>query len=165
MSGNHSPFFSNTTMTLADPKGFHAAVSKAGINPDWIHFGDYTVSEAINSPWAHGGELNAFFNGFPVAKNNMVVPNPKDIAKKALPSIPKLRDDMQATMQDIMLGRYLNGSVSDAPQAYSSPVFLLMQAVHGMAQAKALGEKQQKIEEEAKVQFIIDIVSAVLVVS
>jgi len=151
-------------MSLTDQNGYHAALQKLGIDPDWVHFGDYTLQGELQEP--HGGDpIQIQFAGFPVEKTNMKVPNPKNIVEKALPSIPKLRDDMQATLMDILLSQYYNGSTSDAAQAYSTPVFMLMQAVHGMAQAKALGEKQQKIEEQAKVNIIIDIVSAVLVVS
>lgn len=153
-----------TTLTLKDPDGYNETLSKAGINLDWVHFGDQTIEHDIVEP--HGGRAIQYkFSGFPVEKANMVVPNPKDIVQKALPSIPQLRTDMQATLLDIWLGQYIDGSVSDAPEAYSTPVFMLMQAVHGMAQAKALGQKQQKIEEQARINFIVEIVSAVLVVS
>ena len=94
----------------------------------------------------------------------MKVQNPKDIVIKALPSIPGLRTEMRATLLDIMLGQWVDGTASDAAYAYSTPVFMLMQAVDSMAQAKALGEKEQKQEEEAEKNFIVMILSVVLMV-
>lgn len=78
----------------------------------------------------------------------MVVPNPKDIVTKGLGDIRALRLDMEATLLDMMLGQWAGGSLADAAEAYSTPVFKLMQAVDGMAQAKSLGKEEEKIEEE-----------------
>lgn len=108
------------------------------------------------------------FTGFPTKNESMVVPNPKDIVTKALPDIPGLITDMKATMLDLMLAQWYNGTSADAAQAYSMPVFMLMQAVENMAEAKKLGtqEKQQEEEEEKrKKDFILLIVSVALMVS
>jgi hypothetical protein len=97
----------------------------------------------------------------------MVVPNPKDIVTKALPSIPSLNSSMQATLLDMKLAQWTNGSLSDPVQAYSTAVFMLMQAVDSMAQAKQLGQKEEKEEEEEekrKKNFFLLIVSVVLMV-
>ena len=55
----------------------------------------------------------------------------------------------------------------DAAEAYSTPVFMLMQAVDSMAQAKALGAQEEKAEEEEEKRrknFILLIVSVLLMV-
>ena len=143
---------------------YNASLTKAGITPDWITFGDHTITHDQTS--GRGGRNWQFqFSGFPIAKENMDIPNPQDIVTKAIPSLPDLRIDMQATLLDIMLGNFAGGSTTAAVNAYSTPVFMLMQAVDNMAQAKALGEQEQEAEEKARINFIIMIVSVVLMVS
>lgn len=69
---------------------------------------------------------------------------------------------------DIMLGQWRNGSTSDAAEAYSIPVFMLMQAVDDMAEAKKLGKQEKNTEDQErkrKEDFILLIISVVLVIS
>lgn len=156
-----------TALTLTDENGYSAGLANAGLAPDWVALGDYEIDHDITSP--HGGrKLTLKFTGFPIENSTMVVPNPKDIITKGLGSIPSLRASMEATLLDIVLGDWSGGSTSDAAQAYSTAVFMLMQAVDGMAQAKTLGEQEQQEEEEEerrKKDFILLIVSVVLMVS
>lgn len=56
--------------------------------------------------------------------------------------------DMEAALLDIMKAQWYNGSVFDATQAYSTPLFMLIQAVDQMAQAKQLGKEEKKEEQE-----------------
>lgn len=82
-----------TTLTLKDKDNYTSALTKGGITPDWVHFGDHEVDKDLTS--GRGGRNFQYqFHGYPIAKDNMVVPNPKDIVTKALPSIPKLRREM-----------------------------------------------------------------------
>ena len=142
---------------------YNAALTKAGITPDWVQLGDQTISHDMVAGRA-GRRWQYKFTGFPVAKADFNITNPKDIVTKALPNIPNLQTDMQATLVDIMLGTWANGSVADASQAYGTPVFMFMQAVENMAQVKALGEKEQKLEEQERRNLIIMILSVVLMV-
>lgn len=153
-----------TKMTLKDKDGYLAALEKAGISPDWVHLGSHTVTKEAVEPRA-GRKFQYQFTGYPVEEDNMSIPNPKDIVTKALPSIPSLRTEMQATLMDMMLGNWASGTSADAAYAYSTPVFMLMQAIESMAQAKALGQKEQMAEEEAEKNLIVMIISAVLLVS
>ena len=153
-----------TTLTLKDQDGYNAALMKAGITPDWVHLGDHEIDKDV--VLGRGGRRFQYeFHGFPIPKADMQIPNPKDIVTKALPSIPSLRRDMQATALDLMLGQWTNGSTPDAAEAYGTPVFMLMQAVDSMAQAKALGKKEEEEEEKERRNFIIMIISVVLMVS
>lgn len=97
-----------------------------------------------------------------------MVPNPKDIVPKALGGMEDLQVSLEATLIDAMFSDYIGGSLQDAVQAYSVPVFMLMQAVDSMAQAKALGQKEEEKEEEEerkrKENLILLIVSVVLMV-
>lgn len=150
-----------TTLTLRDEKGYLGALASVGIDPDWVEFGDYNLDQEVASP--HGGHAIRYgFHGFPVKNKSMVVPDPKDIIAKGLGSIPDLQNAMAATYIDILLGQWTNGSTSDAVQAYSTPVFMLMQGVDSMQQAKDMGHKEEKDDEKRKKNFILLIVSVVL---
>ena len=156
-----------TTLKLTDRDGYNKGVARAGLGPDWVVRDDYTYKYSFEAP--HYGMKKTWFDfiGFPTKNESMVVPNPKDIVTKALPRIPALRVDMQATYMDIMLGQWSDGSVADAAEAYSTPVFILMQAVDNMAEAKKLAKKEEKYEEkqeEREKNFILLIVSIVLLV-
>lgn len=97
-----------------------------------------------------------------------VVLNPKYIVSQAIPNMPELRNQMKATLLNIMLGQLINSSTANAAEAYSSPVFMLMQGVDGMAQAKQIGEDEKWHNEEAEAKkrdFILTIVSVILIVS
>lgn len=156
----------NTMLVLIDPDGYNAGLAQAGLSPDWVVFGDFQLESDIVS--AHGGQKRFYnFTDFPVKNGSMVVTNPKDIVTQALPSIPALNTSMQATLLDMKLGQWTNGSLTDPAQAYSTAVFMLMQAVDDMAQAKQLGqEEEQQEEEEAKRKknFLLMIISVILMV-
>lgn len=156
-----------TALTLKDEDGYNAALLDAGLSPDWVTLGDYHFKIDYLQPLVRtGGQTYQFkFSNFPVENKSMVVPNPKDIITKGLGSIPDLQNAMMATYMDILLGQWVGGSVSDAAQAYSTPVFMLMQGVDNMQQAKDLGKKEKKDEAEErkrKRDFILLIVSIAL---
>lgn len=90
--------------------------------------------------------------------------NPKDIVTQGLGSIPDLQIDLAATMLDTMLGIWTNGSVSDAPVAYSTGVFTLMQAVDSMAQVKALAAKEEAEEKEDRMKSVILLILSVFLI-
>jgi hypothetical protein len=163
-----------TKLVLRDQDAYTAAIARAGLDPDWVSFGDYTYTGNIFAKrWLGDGSgphaANFAFADWPVENSSMVVPNPKDVVTKAIGNIPSLRSDMEDTVIDIMTGHWTNGSISDPSQAYSAPVFMLMQAVDGMAQAKQLGKQEEEEEEEEerkrKENLILLIVSIVMMVS
>ncbi|KAG9603067.1 glycoside hydrolase family 6 protein, partial [Aureobasidium melanogenum] len=162
--------FKKTFMTLRDEDGYNAALINAGLTPDWVVLGEHTIKKTVehsdidHSP-ALGSPYNYDFSGYPIENPDISVPNPKDLVTKGLGSIPELRLSMQATYMEIALGSYIGGSPMDAAEAFSMPVFMLMQAVDSMAQAKALGIQEEKAEEKEKEErrknFILLIISAV----
>jgi hypothetical protein len=159
--------YGKTTLTLRDEDGYNRALGDAGLAPDWVVLGDHKVDKDFAAPGA-SRKFEYKFSGYPIENPDMFVPNPKDLVTKGLGSIPELRLSMQATYLEIVLGLYTGGSTMDAAEAYSTPVFMLMQAVDSMAQAKVLAAKEEKIEEkeaERKKNFIILIISVVLLVS
>lgn len=157
------------TWKLTDEDGWNKKLAEEGISPDYVVLGDYTRTQTPNTG-SHGiNEFKYYFENFPIKNESMVVPNPKDIMDKALPHIPGLRDDMQSTVYDMMLGQWFGGSLNDPAQVYSAAVFSIMQAIDSMAQAKKLGQEEKEAEKKAaerkKKDFILMIVSVVLVVS
>lgn len=159
---------SHTAYTLTDRKGYEGGLAKLGLSPDWVDLTDNTMTWWFVAPRL--GSMKSIFKstGYPTKNESMVVPNPKDIVTKALPDIPTLHREMRATLLDIMLGQWFGGAVIDTPQAYSTPVFMLIQATEQMAQAKKLGKKEKKKEQEEqqrKKDFILLIVSVALIVS
>ncbi|KAJ5195437.1 uncharacterized protein N7498_008875 [Penicillium cinerascens] len=155
-----------TRLTLTDSDGWSAKLTDEGIDSSYVEFGDHTRKQYYTGPRGNR-EYDYNFNNFPIQNTSMVVPNPKDIVSQVIPNIPNLRSQMKATLLDIMLGQWINGSISNAAEAYSSPVFMLMQGVNGMAQAKQIGEDEKNLKgqeaESKKRNFILTIVSVVLI--
>jgi hypothetical protein len=165
--------YAETVMTLEHENDFNKALFDAGIAPDWIKLGKDTITSTvsrslIDRPPHTPEKFNYVFSGYPIMKPDISVSNPKDIVTKGLGSIPELRLSMQATYMEIAVGSYIGGSPLDAAEAFSMPVFMLMQAVENMAQAKALGAQEEEIEEkdreERRKNLILLIVSVVLMV-
>ncbi|KAJ5765052.1 glycoside hydrolase [Penicillium odoratum] len=155
-----------TAITLTDEDGFETAIADNGFISSWVELGDYTyVYEYSAQEYGEVKRDFKFTGSFPIQNASMTVPNPKDIVTQALPDIPTLMTEMQATLLDLMLSQWQNGSISDPASAYSMPVFMLMQAVENMAEVKKLGttEKTEEAEEaKRKKDFILLIVSVVL---
>ncbi|KAI1080982.1 hypothetical protein F5B20DRAFT_579808 [Whalleya microplaca] len=175
-----------TDMKMTDEDGYTKALVNAGLAPDWVMLGDYEIDRPLDDAkgadgptyGGHGidkvieekrGGIRTFplrFTSAPVKNSSLIVPNPKDVVTKGLGSIEDLHTSMEATMLDIISGNWVGGAMSDAVQAYSIPVFMLLQAVDSMAQAKQLGQQEEQQEEaeeeERKKNFIFLIVSVVL---
>ncbi|CAD0113390.1 unnamed protein product [Aureobasidium uvarum] len=156
-----------TTLTLRDADGYNSALLKAGLSPDWVTMGDYEKDHLEDGGRA-SRNWRYKFSDFPVQNTSMVVPNPKDVITNGLGSVEDLRRQMQATLLDMILGIWTGGSIQDPAQAYSTPVFMLMEAVENMAQAKALGKQEEQAEEaeeeKRKKNFILLIISVVFLV-
>ena len=156
-----------TTMTLRDEDGYNAALVQAGLDPDWVVFGDYTLERDVTQP--HASRKYEFkFSGFPIQNSSMVVPNPKDIVTQGLGDISGLQNDLVNSGLDLAGGMWLNGSYLDPAQVYSAPIFILMQAVDGMAEAKQLGQQEEETEaeeeRERRENLILTILSVVFMV-
>jgi chitinase len=152
-----------TFMTLEDEDGYNAALARAGLAPDWVVLRENEIDKDLTVPHI-GRKYTYTFENYPIKNPDLVVPNPKDIVTKGLGSIPELRLSMQATYMEIAVGSYIGGSPMDAAEAFSTPVFLLMQAVENMAQAKALGAHEEEIEEDERKNFILLIISVFFLV-
>nr|OQO24051.1 hypothetical protein B0A51_05021 [Rachicladosporium sp. CCFEE 5018] len=151
-------------LTLADQDGYNGGLLEAGISPDWTILGDHEIVKEVSEPRA-GRKYVYEFEGYPIEDPQVVIPNPKDIVTQGLGDLSELRTSMQATLMDLILGQFFDGDTSDAAEAYSTPVFMLMQATDGMAQAKVLAAQEmqdEKEEAQRKKNFILLIVSVIL---
>ncbi|KAJ5248888.1 hypothetical protein N7468_000339 [Penicillium chermesinum] len=156
------------TYELIDEDGYNAKLGDLGLEPDWVVLADYTYKYAYEAQRYGEVDREWSIHNFPTKNESMEVPNPKDIITKGLPNMDDLRTQLSATMMDIMLGQWINGTAADAVQVYSAPIFLMMQAVDGMAQVKQLGTKEEEDEEDEEAErkrkknFILLIISVVL---
>lgn len=91
-------------------------------------------------------------NGMPFLKDDYEVPDPKDIVKDAMSHTGNLQNAITARLFDISTGQWL-GALGDVLTSLSIPVFMVQNAVQGMADAKKLGEDVEK--EEAKNQLLL----------
>jgi chitinase len=102
-----SPDKGATVLTIRDQDAYAAALVTAGLDPDWVVLGDYTLNRKIQGSGANFRNINYFkasFSNFPIQNSSMVVPNPKDLITKGLSDLPSLRKDMDNTLLDIMVG-------------------------------------------------------------
>ncbi|KAJ5323307.1 hypothetical protein N7476_001907 [Penicillium atrosanguineum] len=151
-----------TAFKLIDQDGYEGGLATIGLSPDWVVLDDYTYEYTYIADEAGSRIADFKFSGYPTKNESMVVPNPKDIVRKGLSDILGLLMEMQATMIEIMVRQWVNGLSEDAAQAYSIPIFMPMQAVENINQAKNLGTQEKRGEKEEgkrKKDFILLIVS------
>lgn len=157
-----------TYFKLRDADGFSAELAKQGLALDWIAYGDYTIS-TVEYERGMTSILKKDLKNFPIRNDSMVVPNPKDIVVPALKNLPGLRSDMETTAIEMMLHQWSTVSMTDPVQVYSVPVFVMIQGIDSMKQAKQAASDIKKAEEkeaeEKKKNLIMLIISLVLIVS
>lgn len=147
-------------LTLRDEDGFYKALAEQGISRDWIEFRnarDEIRCQPTQQP-APCLDYRLDIVGQPKMKPDFEMPNPKDIVEEVMKTLDTLEDQLTIAIFEIGMGTW-RGSVQDAVEVLSMPVFLLTQAVEAMDNAKQVGED---IEEEENKNLILTIISAVL---
>jgi GH18 family chitinase len=159
--GNHYMGIWSLQMTLRDSAGFDKALGDLGIDREWIYFGEH-IEEIKCAPGTGGTGVCVDFEltiqGYPKFKAEWEVPNPKDIMTEAMKNLQKLYTELAVAMFEIGYGTW-EGSNSDVVEVLSMPIFMMTQAVDGMAQAKEIGEDW---EAEENKDLILTIITAVL---
>ncbi|KAF7937959.1 uncharacterized protein EAE97_007755 [Botrytis byssoidea] len=169
----------NLEYTLVDSDGFYAAVaSQLGIERDWIAFGDWegptdcvivqgtlqNIPRAIGPGGSGGGkscvDVTHRKTNVPIAASNIVVTNPKTVIEAAMPNITALADVAMGLYFELALG-ISEANDSDITTAFSTPVFMLQNAVDSMNNIKDIGAE---VEEEDKKNLILEILGIVLMV-
>ncbi|KAK6075617.1 LysM domain-containing protein [Seiridium cupressi] len=104
-------------------------------------------------------KIDIEYVGVPVSSGDITVTNPKDVITAALPTLGDLQVTILGRQMDLMLGLW-SGPTDDILQVVSMPVFLIVQAVASMKDAKAQGEKQKKEDRTKLILEILGIVFA-----
>ncbi|KAL2257800.1 hypothetical protein VTK26DRAFT_9157 [Humicola hyalothermophila] len=143
---------------VRDREGLNKTLGNEGIDMEWVEFGDYTW-EFRCTPTSGG--TGACFNfekahhGFPTAKENFDVPNPKDVVDEARKNF----DTMSAQYDDMymMLGfDTFDGSPADAVEVLAMPVFLLEDAVAAMKEVKKIAQDEKDRRDKDLILKIIE---------
>lgn len=149
-------------VTLRDEEGFWSALTEAtGLTEDSVEFGTHVEElDCDRQPGGTGSCENwkLTITGMPVFRDDFEIPNPKDIVTEIKPNLDDIRTSISAAFFDVGAGIW-EGNNADVLQVLSVPIFLLLQAVDSMDEAKEIGE--DALEEEKK-NLILNILSAVL---
>ncbi|KAH8664684.1 glycosyl hydrolase family 71-domain-containing protein [Xylariales sp. PMI_506] len=167
--------------TLTDADGFWDALStQAGIQQDWVTFGDWTgtvdcvqesaLGRRAQGPGGSGGGVGTGGRScvdvvhkktnVPIAASDIVVTNPKTVIQAAMPNITALTNLALSAYFEVMTGANV-ADVGDIVTAVSAPVFMLQNAVTSMASIKQIGAEAKQAE---KTELIVEILGIVLMV-
>ncbi|KAL4944052.1 hypothetical protein BDV06DRAFT_220629 [Aspergillus oleicola] len=146
--------------TLTDDEGFYRALlDQTGLDKDAIEFGSKKDENAcFPEPGVICDKFVLEITNSPLVKKDFEPSNPKDIVVTALEDMTELRSELNITSAQIGLGRW-EGDTDDIVQVLSMPIFMIIQAVKAMEEAKESGED---IEEQEQRSLVLDILSAVL---
>ncbi|KAL4879465.1 hypothetical protein BJY04DRAFT_220061 [Aspergillus karnatakaensis] len=146
--------------TLRDEGGFYTELlNETGLDEDAIEFGDKTHETPCDIGWnrpCHPYEVD--ITNCPLVRKDFEPPNPKDIVETALDDVAELESELISTSLEMAIGSW-EGDDDDVIQVLSMPIFMIIQAVEAMAEAKEIGEE---LEEEEQERLILGIISAVL---
>ncbi|KAK5789006.1 hypothetical protein VI817_008130 [Penicillium citrinum] len=164
------------TYTVRDEDGFYKALQDDyGIEKDWIVWKD-THADPENSvtcppcpnltkncPSCAGHGVT--YHNWPVkaADDDIHVPNLKSIIHTAVPNITTLQDVILGSFIEMRIGA-MDASDEDVATALSMPVFMIADTTEQMKNITKIGKEQEKADDEARVSFILDIVSIVLMI-
>ncbi|KAF9252734.1 CAZyme family GH18 [Penicillium roqueforti] len=162
------------TYTVRDEDGFYNALQNDyGILKDWIVW-EETSGDPEDAPCpcpvpGHCIQCNKphgeVYHNWPqkAADDAIKVPNLKSVIDTAVPNITALQTVMLGSFTEIRLGA-MDATDADMATAYSMPVFMLADTTEQMKNITKIGKEQKKADDEAKVSFILDIVSIVLMI-
>ncbi|PTB38652.1 hypothetical protein M441DRAFT_49043 [Trichoderma asperellum CBS 433.97] len=149
------------TSTLKLSTGFYRELSSTyGINSTWVKFG--TVEHRANSCAGPGRTCvrsDVKIIGIPQKADDVDVPNPKDVISKAMPNIQALQNTIFSRMTDLAVSAWYEPT-DDILQVVSMPVFMIQQAINSMANAKSLGQQQEKRD---RINLILEILGVVFI--
>ncbi|KAL4807506.1 hypothetical protein BDV18DRAFT_158723 [Aspergillus unguis] len=163
------------TYTVRDEDGFYKALeADYAIDKDWIVWKDTyvdpssydscpsCVSPQFCQPCTDHGLI---YHNWPVkaADEDIDVPNLKEIIDTAVPNITALQDVILGSFIEMRIGA-MDASDEDVAIALSMPVFMIADTTDQMKNITEIGKEQEKADHDAKISFILDIVSIFLVI-
>ncbi|KAL3480972.1 hypothetical protein BJX99DRAFT_253957 [Aspergillus californicus] len=145
--------------TLINEEGFYEALlEETGHDETAIEFGPKTNEEPCYNNMGHPCDPYTLeITNSPLVRKDFEPPNPKDIVETALDDVSELQSELILTSLEMAMDLW-EGNDDDVIQVLSMPVFMVLQAVEAMEEAKDIGEE---IEEEEQA-LILGIISAVL---
>lgn len=144
-----------------DEEGWKKSLSAAGFDPDWIEGRTIEDTDGIDNcpnPETQCITTNTKIYNFPQRKDNIDIPNPKDVIVAAKGNLTALMDQYTIMYADIGFDSW-DGSLQDAVEVLAVPVFMLRDAIDLMGEVKELAKK---INAENTKNLILKIVEAVL---
>jgi hypothetical protein len=152
----------NIDWHLSDEAAFLSQLeSETGINPKWISFSDKLIALRKDMtyyrsgfPILGSGGPKITYSHYPVLMEHYDVPDPREIFKKIAPKAGGLRQRMENTYVEMMLG-YYDEPDKDALHVYSVPVFMLQQALKNIEDVKKIGKEARSKE---RTDFILELV-------
>lgn len=162
------------TYTVRDEDGFYKALqSDYGILKDWIVWqekaGDSEDSTCTCPVPGHCSQCTKprgeVYHNYPkkAADDAIKVPNLKSVVDTAVPNITALQAVMLGSFTEMRSGG-MDATDADIATAYSMPVFMIADTTEQMKNITKIGKEQKKADAQAKVTFILDIVSIVFMI-
>lgn len=146
---------------LQDENGWKKSLSAAGFDLDWIEGRTIEDTDGVfncPNPETQCITTNIKTYNFPGRKDNINIPNPKDVIVAAKANLTALMDQYIIMYADIGFDSW-DGSLQDAVEVLAVPVFMLRDAIDLMGEVKELAKK---INAENTKNLILKIVEAVL---
>ncbi|KAI9778945.1 MAG: hypothetical protein M1816_003793 [Peltula sp. TS41687] len=144
---------------LKDRDAFFAdLMNKYSIDSSWIYFGP------VRSVWVNGGcqadvpSCHVYWHGYPIDKQDIAVPNPKEVISSALSKLTDFRDMLADAAADAAALLY-GGQTSDVTTSSELPVFMTEFAVQSM---EKVVEAAKEIKAAEKKEMILGFVMAFL---
>lgn len=162
------------TYTMREEDGFYNALQNDyGILKDWVVWeataGDPEDASCPCPVPGHCPQCNKpsgeVCHNWPrkAADDKIKVPNLKSVIDTAVPNITALSTVMLGTFMEMRMGA-MDASDTDVATAFSMPVFMIADTTEQMKNITKIGKEQKKADDNAKVNFILDIVSIVLMI-
>lgn len=143
---------------INDRDGLNKTLQKEGIDMEWVEFGQYVWHFECER---QAGGTGTCFNydkvhyGFPNAKSNFDVPNPKNVVDEARKNFDTMMDEYSEMYMNLGLDLF-EGSPADAIEVLAMPVFLLEDAVSSMQEVKRLGQDEKDRQDKDLILKIIE---------
>ncbi|KFY91677.1 hypothetical protein V498_05365 [Pseudogymnoascus sp. VKM F-4517 (FW-2822)] len=149
--------------TIHNSTGFYAELQELyGILPEWVVLGDEDFDPpCVTAPQCITIDQRKRDFPIPAPDEKIIVPNPKEVMTAAQPRMANLTNALYSAEIDLNLGSWLGPAV-DLVEVLSMPVFMIMQAIDSMLQAKDIGEEMREEERRNFILMIISIIFSIL---
>lgn len=146
---------------LDDEDGFYKDIADGyGVLEQWITFEPRQVGSPIGCGPVDDYDCGHWWFGYPERKDEIDVPNPKDMISSAMTNLTIVSDMLAGAALDSYALSYV-GSTADVVTASELPVFMSEFAVDSMQE---VADAAEEIEEADKKAMILNFVMAILMI-